>query len=46
MLICVSLDTADEHIGGAKKKIFNWFSQFIHICSQVTSDTDCIYPFN
>ena len=28
MLICVSLDTADEHIGGAKKKIFNWFSLF------------------
>ena len=33
--------TADEQLGGAKKKIFNWFSQFVHICSQVTSDTDC-----
>ena len=28
-----SVFTADEQLGGAKKKIFNWFSQFIHICS-------------
>ena len=33
--------TADEQLGGAKKKILNWFSQFIHICSQGTSDNDC-----
>ena len=26
--------TVEEQLGGAKKKIFNWFSQFIHICSQ------------
>ena len=42
--------TADEQVGGAKKIIFTWFSQFIHICSEVTSDNDCIYrvfyPFN
>ena len=37
-----SVFTAD----GAKKKIFNWFSQFIHICSQVTSDNECIHPYN
>ena len=38
--------TVDEQLGGAKKKIFNWVSQLIHICSQGTSDNDCIYPFN
>ena len=41
-----SVFTADEQLGGAKKKFFNWFSQFILICSQVTSDNDCIYPYN
>ena len=41
-----SVFTADEQLGGAKKKIFNWFSQFIHICSQVTSYNDCIYLYN
>ena len=48
-----SVFTADEQLGGAKKKIFNWFWQFIHICSQVTSDSDvftltidCWLPFN
>ena len=40
-----SVFTADEKLGGAKQKIFNWFSQFIHICSQVASDNDCIYPY-
>ena len=33
-----SVFTADEQLGGANKKKFNWFSQFIHICSQLTSD--------
>ena len=39
--------TVDQQLGGAKKKIFNWVSQFVHICSQGTSDNDCIYniPF-
>ena len=37
-----SVFTADEQLGGAKMKIFNWFSQFIHICSQVASGNDCI----
>ena len=41
-----SVFTADEKLGGVKKKIMNWFSQFINICSQVTSDNDCIYPNN
>ena len=41
-----SVYTADEQLGGAKKKIFNCFLQSIHICSQVTSDNDCIYPYN
>ena len=44
----ISVFTADEQLDleGAKKKIFNWFLQFIHICSQVTSVNDCIYPYN
>ena len=42
----ISVFTADEQLEGAKKKIFNSFSQFIHICSQVTSVNDCIYPYN
>ena len=41
-----SVFTADEQLGGGagglKKKIFNWFSQFINSCSQVTSGNDCI----
>ena len=45
--VCIKEDkscvfTVDEQLGGAKKKIFNWVSQFIHSCSQGTSDNDCI----
>ena len=39
--------TVVEQLGGAKKKIINLVSQFIHICPQGTPDNDCIYniPF-
>ena len=34
--------TADEQLGDTKKKTFNCFSQYIHICPQVTSANDCM----
>ena len=47
LCVCIKEDnscvfTVDEQLGGAKKKIINWVSQFIHICSQGTSNNDCI----
>ena len=48
--VCIKEDnscvfTVDEQLGGAKKKIFNLVSHFIHSCSQGTSDNDCLYYY-